>query len=153
MGAARAGWPLRLRKDHLALLRRWNQEQPRAVGPGADLPNPVGNEHVNLVRRFAVAVGDEYQLLAAGRELGKRAESAGEGNALERTAVAIHGVEFKLARSGVLVVGSKDDAAAASKKRRSEAGAAQIGDLPLAAAVGMHQPEVHLAGFDQALRQ
>src|SRR5690348_5275493 len=115
--------------------------------------NPVGDEHIDLVRRFAVAVGNEHQLLAVGRKLGKGAEAAREGDSLQPAAVAIHGVEFELARSGVLVVGSEDDAAAAGKERRRETGAAQVGDLLLAAAVRMHHPQLHLAGFDQPLRQ
>src|SRR5579872_5414665 len=124
---------------------------PRQQTPA--LPNPVGDEYVDLVRRLAVAVGDEHQLLAVERELGKGAEAAGEGDALEGTAVAIYGVEFELAGGGVLVVGGEDDAPVVGIEGGRKAGAAQIRNLLLAAAVGMHHPEVHLSGFDQPLRQ
>src|SRR5581483_235878 len=54
------------------------------------LPAPIGDEDVELVPLLGIAVRDEDDLLAVGRELGKCRETAERGHLLHVVAVGIH---------------------------------------------------------------
>src|SRR5205823_1242218 len=105
--------------------------------------HPIRDEHVDLMRRLRVAVRDEHQFLSIWRKLRECAESSGERRALHRAAILVHGVEFELAGTRMLIVRRENDSVTLRIERWSEARAAHIRDLLLLRAIRPHHEEIH----------
>src|SRR5437763_777715 len=118
------------------------------------LLDPVGDEEVCLVRIGIVAVRRPNDAVAIGTEHRKAVEGVRGRHLLEAGSVRIDQKKVEIPELGVgMMVRGKDDFLSVGGPRGTKASRAQVRDLVLVAAVGVHDPEIHLVRSHQPLRQ
>src|SRR5216683_4745973 len=118
------------------------------------LLHPFRNKDIGLVRLFAIAVRRPHQLFAIGGKHWKRIEVGVVRDPFLVSTVSIDDIKIEIA--GVFwvgLVGSENDALAVGVEERSEIGRAVVGNLRLVFAVGVHDPNLQVAGTNQAARE
>src|SRR2546423_2913433 len=117
------------------------------------LLDPVGDEEVRLVRIGIVAVRRPNDAMAIGTEHRKAIEGVRGGHLLEAGSVRIDQEKVEIPELGIrMMVRGEDDFLPVGGPRGTKASRAQMSDLVLAAAVGVHDPEIHLVRPHQSQR-
>lgn len=93
-----------------------------------------------------MAVGAPNQFLSIAAEHGEAIEFRGKGDLLEASSIGVYQEQIKFSPSGVMVITGENDLLTVRVDKGREARPAKVGDLAFIGAVGIHQPDIHVAG-------
>src|SRR5688500_969249 len=124
-----------------------------AGGSAGCLVLPVRDEDVRFTGLRVGAIRGPHESSPVRAELREAVELRVGGHLFQPRAVDVDEVQVKITAARILVIRRENDPRTIGSEERSEVGAAEVGDLTLVRAIGVHDPDLHLVRADHLLAE